>query len=200
MGNSWPGVLHHPPALTRLCPVRGINQVCRGKRKSPAMSYTALGLHSPRTWCKCPVRTQPCPSAWEKRDGATEAPIWDHLVSLSFAPAVPAPMNIPFGCKKKVSCSSEQSEGTWEQQDGVRAEETTGTSKGVTPVRLPICLTQHLWGKKHIRASGFCLKCHTMVQHISLPSCFLSARFPTKLPSSIPVPLAALGYFWGSAD
>lgn len=70
----------------------------------------------------------------KKGDGATEAPIWDHLVSLSFAPAIPAPMNTLFGCKK-VSCSSEQSESTWEQQDGVRAETTTGTSKVVSPVR-----------------------------------------------------------------
>lgn len=77
-------------------------------------------------------------------------------------------MNILFGCKKKVSCSAEQSEGTQEQQDGVRAEATTGISKVVPPVRVPICLTQPLWEKKHINASGFCLKCHTIVQHISL--------------------------------
>lgn len=124
------------------------NQICRGKRKSPAMSYTALGSQ-PQDMVQMPCENPALSiSLGKKRDGATEAPIWDHLVSLSFAPAVPAPMNIPFGCKKKVSCSSEQSEGTWEQQDGVRAEATTGTSRGVTPARLPICLTQHLWGKK----------------------------------------------------
>lgn len=42
----------------------------------------------------------------EKRGaGLTEAPI---LVSLSISPAIPAPMNILFGCTEKVSCSSEQ--------------------------------------------------------------------------------------------
>lgn len=63
---SCPGVLHHAPVLMCLCPVRGINQVCRGKGRSPAMSYIALGLHSPGTWCKYTVRTQPCPSARKK--------------------------------------------------------------------------------------------------------------------------------------
>lgn len=48
--------------------VRGINQVCRGKRRSPATFYTALEIHSPRTWCRCTVRTQPCASAWKKRE------------------------------------------------------------------------------------------------------------------------------------
>lgn len=83
----------------------------------------------------------------KKGDGATEALIWDHLVSLSFVAAIPAPVNILFGCKK-VSCSPEWSEGTWEQQDGVRAEATTGISKVVPPARVQICLTQHLWEEK----------------------------------------------------
>ena len=97
---SCPGVLHRPPVLTCrrcLCPVTGINQVCRGKGESPPMSYTDPGLRGPGTRHRCTMRNQPHPSAWKKGgDEATEAPIWDRLVSLSFAPAIPAPVHIFF--------------------------------------------------------------------------------------------------------
>lgn len=46
---------------------------------------------------------KPAPSiSLEKRgDGATEAPIWGHSVSLSFAPAAPTPTHIFFGVHKE---------------------------------------------------------------------------------------------------
>lgn len=65
---ACPGLLHHPLVLMCrcLCPVTGINQVCRGKGESPPMSYTDPGLHSPGTRHRSTKRNQPHPSAWKK--------------------------------------------------------------------------------------------------------------------------------------
>lgn len=65
---ACPGLFHHPLVLMCrcLCPVTGINQVCRGKGESPPMSYTDPGLHSPGTWHRSTKRSQPHPSAWKK--------------------------------------------------------------------------------------------------------------------------------------
>lgn len=66
---ACPGLLHHPPVLMCrrcLCPVTGMNQVCRGKGESPPMSYTDPGLHGSGTWHRSTMRNQPHPSAWKK--------------------------------------------------------------------------------------------------------------------------------------
>lgn len=111
---SCPGLLHHPPVLMCrgcLCPVTGIHQVCRGEGKSPPQPWDMVQMHY--------EKAAPSVSLEKRGDGATEAPIWDHLVSLSFTPAVPAPTHIFFGCTLKVSCASEEPGGTEEEQGGI---------------------------------------------------------------------------------
>lgn len=145
--NSCPGVLHHPPDVP--VPCERDKSDLQGQKEATSHILHSSEAPQPQDMvqmhCENPVLSI---NLEKKGNGATEAPIWDHLVSLSSAPAIPAQINTLFGCKKKVSFSSEQSEGTWEQQDGVRAETTTAISKVVPPARVQICLTQHLWKKK----------------------------------------------------
>lgn len=56
-----------------LCPLRGINQVCRGKRKSPDMSYTALGAPQPQDMVQMHCENPASSISLEKKGaGATE--------------------------------------------------------------------------------------------------------------------------------